>query len=85
MVTYDKHYREPNYFGDPYPKLLTFFGEYEPKGNVLDLGSGQGRDSIALARMGYTVTGVDISKVGVSQMMSIAQKEELRARKYRPP
>ena len=77
MVTYDKHYREPEYFGEPYPELVTFFAEYEPKGNVLDLGCGQGRDSIALAGMGYNVTGVDISKVGVSQMMSIAKKEEL--------
>ncbi len=77
MNTYDKHYREPHYFGDPYPELITFFGEYEPKGKVLDLGCGQGRDSIALARMGYAVTGVDISKIGVSQMMSIAKKEKL--------
>jgi tellurite methyltransferase len=77
MVTYDKHYREHDYFGDPYPELVTFFAEYEPKSKVLDLGCGQGRDSIALAKMGYNVTGVDISKVGVSQMMSIAKKEGL--------
>ena len=77
MVTYDKHYQEPNYFGEPYPELVAFFKEYEPKGKVLDLGCGQGRDSIALARMGYAVTGVDILKLGVSQMMSIAKNEGL--------
>ena len=77
MPTYDKHYREPDYFGEPYPELLTFFQDHESKGKVLDLGCGQGRDSIALARMGYSVTGVDISKVGISQMMSIAKKEKL--------
>lgn len=33
--------QEPDYFGDPYPKLVTFFAECEPKGKVLDLGCGQ--------------------------------------------
>ena len=44
MLTYDKHYKAPNYFGEPYPELIQFFKEYEPKGHVLDLGCGQGRD-----------------------------------------
>ena len=60
MPTYDKHYQTPNYFGEPYPELLSFFSKYKPKGHVLDLGCGQGRDAIAMARMGYKVTGVDI-------------------------
>lgn len=32
---------------------------------MIDLGCGEGRDSIYFARMGYRVTGVDISSVGV--------------------
>jgi SAM-dependent methyltransferase len=78
MPTYDKHYKQPNYFGEPYPELVSFFEDHEPKGNVLDLGCGQGRDSIAIARLGYTVLGVDISKVGVSQMLFAAKKENLK-------
>ena len=82
MPTYDKHYKLPNYFGAPYPELLSFFKHHEPKGHVLDLGSGQGRDSIALARLGYTVTGIDISKVGVSQMLLVTEKENLNLSGY---
>jgi len=74
---YDKHYQESNHFGNPYPSLVMFFENYEPKGTVLDLGCGQGRDSIALAKLGYQVIGVDVSKVGVSQMLAISDREGL--------
>ncbi len=77
MPTYDKHYEKPLYFGQSYPELVSFFQNYEPKGHVLDLGCGQGRDCIALARMGYRVTGVDVSRVGISDMVETARREDL--------
>ena len=77
MPIYDKHYKEPDHFGSPYPALVSFFRDYEPQGTVLDHGGGQGRDSIALARMGYKVTGVDVSSVGVSQMLAVSSREGL--------
>lgn len=77
-VTYDKYYETENLFGEPYPELIDFFAEYSRKGNVLDLGCGQGRDAIALARLGYSVTGIDNSQIGIDQMNEIGQNEKLK-------
>lgn len=77
-VTYDKYYQTENLFGEPYPELMDFFSEYPKNGKVLDLGCGQGRDSIPLARLGFDVTGVDNSKVGIEQMNQIAKTENLK-------
>jgi len=49
----------------------------QERGKVIDLGCGQGRDAIALARLGYSVTGIDNSKVGIEQMNRIGQNENL--------
>lgn len=79
-TSYDKYYQNQNYFGEPYEGLLDFFKDYQPKGNILDLGCGQGRDSIALAKLGYDVTGIDVSKVGIDQLNQIAFKLNLNAK-----
>lgn len=77
-LSYDKHYQTENLFGEPYPELMSFFSEYPKNGKVLDLGCGQGRDSIPLARLGFDVTGIDNSKVGIEQMNQIAKTENLK-------
>lgn len=79
-VRYDQYYQTENLFGDPYPELIEFFRQYPEKGAVLDLGCGQGRDAIPIARLGYQVTGVDHSKIGIQQMLQRALKEKLRLR-----
>ena len=76
-ASYDKYYQTENLFGKPYSELVEFFSGYPRKGKVIDLGCGQGRDAIALARLGYSVTGIDNSKVGIDQMNQIGQDEDL--------
>ncbi len=77
MADYDKYYETRDLFGETYPELIDFFKHYEPKCKLIDLGCGQGRDSIPLARLGYNVTGIDNSKVGIDQLNSISKKERL--------
>ena len=76
-VEYDKYYQTENLFGAPYPELIAFYSTFQKKGRLLDLGCGQGRDSIALARLGYEVIGIDYSKVGIAQLNEIAKREYL--------
>lgn len=74
---YNKYYQTENLFGNPYPELIAFFAEFPERGNVLDLGCGQGRDAISLAHLGFDITGIDNSKVGIAQMNQIAKLENL--------
>ncbi len=76
-IKYNQYYQTENLFGAPYPELIQFFATFPQKGKVLDLGCGQGRDAIPIARMGYEVVGIDHSKVGVEQMIEIAKRENL--------
>lgn len=69
MADYNNFYQTENLFGEPYPELISFFKNYNPKGKVLDVGCGQGRDAIALAQLGYEVTGIDNSTLGIEQML----------------
>ena len=76
-VEYDKYYQTENLFGEPYPELIEFYSSIKNKGRLLDLGCGQGRDSIPLAKLGFSVTGIDNSIVGIEQLNEIAKKEGL--------
>ena len=76
-IAYDNYYKTENLFGEPYPELIDFFTKEIKSKKVLDLGCGQGRDAIALAKLGFDVTGIDISKVGIDQMNVIATSNNL--------
>lgn len=71
LVEYDAHYMKgPGQCGEPFPKVVAFFEAYAKRNAaVLDLGCGQGRDALVAARRGHRVLGVDLSKVGVAQMV----------------
>lgn len=49
-----------------------------PPGRALDIGMGQGRNSLFLAALGWEVTGFDISEVAVKQAQAEAKKRGLK-------
>ena len=75
--SYDKHYQQENLFGAPYPELIDFFARQPTKGRVLDMGCGQGRNAIPIAKLGYDVVGIDLSEIGIKQMLEASQEQGL--------
>jgi 2-polyprenyl-3-methyl-5-hydroxy-6-metoxy-1,4-benzoquinol methylase len=79
MTNYDQQYQvENNLSGSPYAEFEEFVKQHAKQGGTaLDLGCGQGRDTLMLAKYGYAVTGVDTSYVGIAQMLERAKNDNL--------
>ena len=79
---YDELYRsQDDYFGaQPSGLLLKFHGLIKPRGRVLDLGAGQGRNALFLAQKGFRVDAVDNSEEAVKQLLKKAHEKGLRVR-----
>jgi 2-polyprenyl-3-methyl-5-hydroxy-6-metoxy-1,4-benzoquinol methylase len=61
-------------FGDePEPELRKHIESDGRAGRALDLGCGDGRHTLYLARQGYNVTGLDISSVGINKLQKLAK------------
>jgi tellurite methyltransferase len=53
--------------------ILVHFLDLFPKGMVLDLGMGEGRNALFLAGKGFDVEGVDVSKTAVDRCIQLAK------------
>ena len=62
--------------GEAEPSVIEFM-PLLPRGRALDVASGKGRNSIALARGGIHVVAVDWSENALSSLALIAKKDEL--------
>ncbi len=68
-------------FGEtPSPELSLLLKRKRHQGRALDLGAGDGRNSLYLARLGYMVTAVDISGVGLTKLKAVAEERRLDER-----
>src|SRR5688500_13343406 len=59
-------------------KFLAESVKDKAPGKALDIGMGQGRNSLFLAALGWEVTGFDISEVGVKQAQAEAAKRGVK-------
>ena len=76
---YDKLYgKTPKALGEPTTVFVDFFKKRtEERLRVLDVGCGQGRDALFIARLGHSVFGVDVSPNGIRDLLNTAHQENL--------
>lgn len=79
VYNYDKLFSEtPDALGKPTQVFVDFFDRFEQENSrVLDIGCGQGRDALFIARQGHSVVGVDISPSGIRDLIATATRENL--------
>lgn len=72
-MNWDERYSEPGYsYGTAPNEFLASVVDRIPKGKILSLAEGEGRNAIYLASLGYEVTGVDGSAVGLRKAEELA-------------
>lgn len=77
--SYNNAYRRagPLFGLRPDPALARLVETLELSGRALDIGAGDGRHSILLARRGFTVEAVDISAEAVAKLREVARRGRL--------
>lgn len=72
-MNWDERYSEPGYsYGMAPNEFLVSVVDRIPKGKILSLAEGEGRNAVYLASLGYEVTGVDGSEVGLRKAVELA-------------
>ena len=76
---YEKFYKKNRHgLGEPTIEFVAFFDAYDRIGvKVLDVGCGQGRDTLFIARLGHDVTAIDSSPSGIRDIEIDAANEGL--------
>jgi cyclopropane fatty-acyl-phospholipid synthase-like methyltransferase len=84
MAEFDDIYRQTeNVLSTEPTKILEkFFHLIDKNKPVLDIGAGQGRNSIFLARNGFRVDAVEPSVIGINSLLEIIKNENLSINTY---
>lgn len=72
-MNWDERYSEPGYtYGTEPNEFVAAMAGRIPPGRILSLAEGEGRNAVYLASLGYQVTGVDGSDVGLRKARELA-------------
>ena len=72
---WDERYSTEEYaYGTKPNQFLEENVSYIPKGRVLSLAEGEGRNAVFLAKQGYSVTAVDASLIGLNKAGKLAEE-----------
>jgi SAM-dependent methyltransferase len=75
---WDERYSAEEYaYGTTPNKFLEENVNCIPKGRILSLAEGEGRNAVFLAKQGYSVTAVDASLVGLNKARKLAEENEV--------
>ncbi len=75
---WDEHYRSNAYVYGKKPNLFLRQNVSQiPKGNILCVADGEGRNGVWLAKQGYRVTSIDFSPKAVEKIDALAQENDV--------
>lgn len=61
-----------------YEEIYRAWADSVPRGRLLDVGSGTGKHSLNLAKMGFRVVGVELSEEGIRAARAAAEQQGLK-------
>jgi tellurite methyltransferase len=72
-------YRDQNVntFGEPSKEIIELADKMPKNSIVLDIGCGDGRNTLFLAQKGFKVDAFDISENGINKLKSLAKREKV--------
>ncbi|ABQ27561.1 class I SAM-dependent methyltransferase [Geotalea uraniireducens] len=74
-MNWDERYSEPGFtYGTAPNEFLVSIVDRIPQGKILSLAEGEGRNAVYLASLGYRVTGIDGSEVGLRKAVDLAME-----------
>ena len=84
---YEEDYRKEEYFWGIQPntsclKVLEYMPPTKPL-KLIDIGCGEGKDAVFLARCGYDLSAFDISEAGLEKTKRLADKARVHVRAFR--
>ncbi len=84
LMAYDEMYsKTKNAFGtEPEAVLINHYRRMNKSKPILDIGMGQGRNALFLAREGFVVDAIDPSRIAIEMVSSLAAQAALPIRTY---